>query len=262
MLLPASEEEPAGLGSQAPGQELLRAQYRILRDIGEGGFAEVKLAQHLLTHTFVAIKAIPKTVNKELISTEVDLLSSVDHPNVVKLYEIIDTPHTMYLVMENAEGGDLLDLIQTVGCLWEEEARYVFRQVVRAVQYCHGQGIIHGDLKLQNILLDANGNAKVCDFGLGTRVRAGQKVLAAGGTLPFCAPELLFLKAYDGTKADVWSLGVLLYASVVGRFPFRGDSAVQMEKAVLKECRNKVVPVESEKSEESEKRGEREERGE
>ncbi|XP_048210475.1 sperm motility kinase-like [Perognathus longimembris pacificus] len=232
----ASEEERAGLGARACGaseEELLRAQYRVLGDIGEGGFSEVKLAQHLVTHTLVAVKIIPKATNSQLIHTEIDLLSSVQHPNVIKLYEVVDTADAVCLVLEHAEGGDLLDLMQTVGCLWEDEARGVFRQVVRAVSHCHELGIVHGDLKPQNVLLDADGNAKLCDFGLGARVRAGQKLLAAGGTLPFCAPELLRPGGYDGPKADVWSLGVLLYAAVVGRCPFRGDTPAQVEMAML-----------------------------
>ncbi|KAM4866354.1 sperm motility kinase-like [Thomomys bottae] len=234
-MLGALEEGRERQGPQARSseEELLRAQYRVLRDIGEGGFSEVKLAQHLLTQTLVAVKVIPKAMHGDLIHTEIDLLSSLDHPNVIKLYEIIETADTVFMVMENAEGGDLLDLIQTVGCLWEEEARFVFRQVARAVRYCHARGIVHGDLKPQNILLDAEGNAKICDFGLGSRVCAGQKLLAAGGTLPFCAPELLQCGGYDGLKADVWSLGVLLYATVVGRFPFRGDTVVQVVKEML-----------------------------
>ncbi|XP_012890743.1 PREDICTED: sperm motility kinase-like [Dipodomys ordii] len=229
------EEEGSWLGSgDSSLEELLRAQYRVLRDIGEGGFAEVKLAQHLLTHTFVAIKVIPKTKDDAILNMERDLMRSLDHPNVIKLYEIIETDELVCLVLEYAERGNLQDLVDTVGCMWEEEARSLFRQITHATCYCHNMGIAHRDLKLDNILLDAQGKPKLCDFGLGVRCLEGQRLQMVCGTLPFCAPEILTHESYDGTKADVWSLGVVLYTLVVGRPPFRGITTVQMEKAVLK----------------------------
>ncbi|KAM4865808.1 uncharacterized protein RHO17_012003 [Thomomys bottae] len=100
-----SEEEGPWLGSEDSSYaELLKANYRVLRDIGEGGFAEVKLAKHLLTQSLVAIKIIPKTRNNEILTTEMDLMSSLDHPNVIKLYEIIETDDLVYLVLEYAKG--------------------------------------------------------------------------------------------------------------------------------------------------------------
>ncbi|XP_048210447.1 sperm motility kinase Z-like [Perognathus longimembris pacificus] len=231
-----SEEEGSWLGSEDSSSEELRsAHYRVLKDIGEGGFGEVKLAQHLPTQTPVAVKIIPKTKNNDILNTEMDLMRSLDHPNVIKLYEILETDDLVYLVLEYAPGGDLQDLVDTVGGLWEDEARSLFRQVAGAMRYCHELGIAHRDLKLSNVLLDAQGRPKVCDFGLGARCLEGHKLRSACGTLPFCAPEILMPgpKSYDGPKADVWSLGVLLYHLVVGRPPFRGVTQAQVEKAML-----------------------------
>ncbi|XP_012890588.1 PREDICTED: sperm motility kinase X-like [Dipodomys ordii] len=220
------------LSRSSSDEELLGAQYRVLRTIGQGSFGHVKLAKHLLTDALVAVKVLEKRDNP-FITSEVDIMKSVDHPNVVKLFHVMETEERVYLVMEYPGGGDLLRHVLQVLKLQEEEARPVFRQIVSAMHYCHESGIAHRDLKLENVLLDTRGTVKVCDFGLGTRVMLGEELDKACGTLPFWAPELFQQQSYDGHKVDVWSLGVLLYCMVVGYLPFRAGTWGKLQKQVL-----------------------------
>ncbi|KAM4873978.1 sperm motility kinase 4A-like isoform 1-T1 [Thomomys bottae] len=231
------ETELEVLEATSSDEELLGAQYRVLRTIGQGSFGHVKLAKHLLTDALVAVKVLEKRGNP-FITSEVDIMKSVDHPNVVKLFHVMETEERVYLVMEYPGGGDLLRHVLEVIKLQEEEAQLVFRQIVSAMHYCHKSGIAHRDLKLENVLLDTSGTVKVCDFGLGTRVMLGEELDRACGTLPFWAPELFKHQGYDGHKVDVWSLGVLLYCMVVGYLPFSAWTWGKLRKQVLSgQCR-------------------------
>ncbi|XP_011434566.1 serine/threonine-protein kinase MARK1-like isoform X7 [Crassostrea angulata] len=213
-------------------------KYRLIKTIGKGNFAKVKLAKHVPTGREVAIKIIDKTqlnpssLNK--LFREVRIMKNLDHPNIVKLFEVIETEKTLYLVMEYASGGEVFDYLVAHGRMKEKEARAKFRQIVSAVQYCHQKHIVHRDLKAENLLLDADMNIKIADFGFSNEFVPGNKLDTFCGSPPYAAPELFQGKKYDGPEVDVWSLGVILYTLVSGSLPFDGQNLKELRERVLR----------------------------
>uniref|UniRef100_A0A8C3XVR5 non-specific serine/threonine protein kinase n=1 Tax=Chelydra serpentina TaxID=8475 RepID=A0A8C3XVR5_CHESE len=189
--------------------------YRLLKTIGKGNFAKVKLARHVLT------------------GREVSFLSMASEV-FLKLFEVIETEKTLYLVMEYASGGEVFDYLVAHGRMKEKEARAKFRQIVSAVQYCHQKCIVHRDLKAENLLLDADMNIKIADFGFSNEFTIGNKLDTFCGSPPYAAPELFQGKKYDGPEVDVWSLGVILYTLVSGSLPFDGQNLKELRERVLR----------------------------
>ncbi|XP_075963401.1 MAP/microtubule affinity-regulating kinase 3a isoform X3 [Anarhichas minor] len=212
--------------------------YRLLKTIGKGNFAKVKLARHILTGREVAIKIIDKTQlnpnSLQKLFREVRIMKILNHPNIVKLFEVIETERTLYLVMEYASGGEVFDYLVAHGRMKEKEARSKFRQIVSAVQYCHQKHIVHRDLKAENLLLDADMNIKIADFGFSNEFTMGNKLDTFCGSPPYAAPELFQGKKYDGPEVDVWSLGVILYTLVSGSLPFDGQNLKELRERVLR----------------------------
>ncbi|KAM9356445.1 MAP/microtubule affinity-regulating kinase 3a isoform 6-T6 [Pholidichthys leucotaenia] len=212
--------------------------YRLLKTIGKGNFAKVKLARHMLTGREVAIKIIDKTQlnpnSLQKLFREVRIMKILNHPNIVKLFEVIETERTLYLVMEYASGGEVFDYLVAHGRMKEKEARAKFRQIVSAVQYCHQKHIVHRDLKAENLLLDADMNIKIADFGFSNEFTLGNKLDTFCGSPPYAAPELFQGKKYDGPEVDVWSLGVILYTLVSGSLPFDGQNLKELRERVLR----------------------------
>ncbi|CAH1777992.1 unnamed protein product [Owenia fusiformis] len=208
--------------------------YLLGRTLGEGSFAKVKEALHTLTGEKVAVKVIDKKKAKEdayvrkNLRREGKLLQVVRHPNVVQLYEVMETENSYYIVTELCRGGDLMDHICKKKRLDEREVRRYIRQIISAVDYLHTAGILHRDLKVENLLLDANNDIKIIDFGLSNAVRVsntkdGSRMaefcVTQCGSPAYAAPELLGNKKY-GPKVDVWSIGVNMYAMLTGNLPF------------------------------------------
>ncbi|XP_035986433.1 MAP/microtubule affinity-regulating kinase 3 isoform X2 [Fundulus heteroclitus] len=212
--------------------------YRLLKTIGKGNFAKVKLARHIPTGREVAIKIIDKTqlnpTSLQKLFREVRIMKILNHPNIVKLFEVIETEKTLYLVMEYASGGEVFDYLVAHGRMKEKEARAKFRQIVSAVQYCHQKRIVHRDLKAENLLLDADMNIKIADFGFSNEFTLGGKLDTFCGSPPYAAPELFQGKKYDGPEVDVWSLGVILYTLVSGSLPFDGQNLKELRERVLR----------------------------
>uniref|UniRef100_A0A8C9YJ68 non-specific serine/threonine protein kinase n=1 Tax=Sander lucioperca TaxID=283035 RepID=A0A8C9YJ68_SANLU len=205
--------------------------YRLLKTIGKGNFAKVKLARHILTG-----REVRRTQSLILYTLfrEVRIMKILNHPNIVKLFEVIETERTLYLVMEYASGGEVFDYLVAHGRMKEKEARAKFRQIVSAVQYCHQKHIVHRDLKAENLLLDADMNIKIADFGFSNEFTMGNKLDTFCGSPPYAAPELFQGKKYDGPEVDVWSLGVILYTLVSGSLPFDGQNLKELRERVLR----------------------------
>ncbi|XP_046849184.1 serine/threonine-protein kinase MARK2-like isoform X2 [Xenia sp. Carnegie-2017] len=242
---PLIKEEPRSLSSNrsrsragAGNDDIHIGNYKLLKTIGKGNFAKVKLAKHIPTEKEVAIKIIDKTQlnpsSLQKLFREVRIMKFLDHPNIVKLYEVIETDKTLYLVMEYASGGEVFDYLVAHGRMREKEARVKFRQIVSAVQYCHQKHVIHRDLKAENLLLDSNMNIKIADFGFSNEFTPGNKLDTFCGSPPYAAPELFQGKKYDGPEVDVWSLGVILYTLVSGSLPFDGQNLKELRERVLR----------------------------
>ncbi|GAA6070734.1 NUAK family SNF1-like kinase 2, partial [Tachysurus ichikawai] len=175
----------------------------------------------------VAIKSIRKENIKDEqdlihIRREIEIMSSLNHPYIITIYEVFENKDKIVIVMEYASKGDLFDYI----CerhISEREARHTFRQIVSAVHYCHQNGIVHRDLKLENILLDANGDVKIADFGLSNLYRRDEYLQTYCGSPLYASPEIVNGRPYKGPEVDSWSLGVLLYALVHEAMPFDGQ---------------------------------------
>eukprot|EP00092_Neocalanus_flemingeri_P093880 GFUD01119350.1.p1 GENE.GFUD01119350.1~~GFUD01119350.1.p1 ORF type:complete len:780 (-),score=132.72 GFUD01119350.1:592-2931(-) len=234
-----SEGEPSSrVSGRRTGEEPHIGKYRLLKTIGKGNFAKVKLAKHIPTGKEVAIKIIDKTQlnpgSLQKLFREVRIMKTLDHPNIVKLFQVIETEKTLYLVMEYASGGEVFDYLVLHGRMKEKEARAKFRQIVSAVQYCHQKKIIHRDLKAENLLLDSEMNIKIADFGFSNEFVPGNKLDTFCGSPPYAAPELFQGKKYDGPEVDVWSLGVILYTLVSGSLPFDGSTLRELRERVLR----------------------------
>uniref|UniRef100_A0A8C5L6H1 non-specific serine/threonine protein kinase n=1 Tax=Jaculus jaculus TaxID=51337 RepID=A0A8C5L6H1_JACJA len=224
--------------ASCPEEQPHVGNYRLLRTIGKGNFAKVKLARHILTGREVAIKIIDKTQlnpsSLQKLFREVRIMKGLNHPNIVKLFEVIETEKTLYLVMEYASAGEVFDYLVSHGRMKEKEARAKFRQIVSAVHYCHQKNIVHRDLKAENLLLDAEANIKIADFGFSNEFTLGSKLDTFCGSPPYAAPELFQGKKYDGPEVDIWSLGVILYTLVSGSLPFDGHNLKELRERVLR----------------------------
>jgi hypothetical protein len=159
-----------------------------------------------------------------MVSREISIMKLLNHPNVIRLYEVIDSEIFLFLVMEYAAGGEIMDFIVTHGKLKERDARRIFRQVVEAIDYCHEVHVIHRDLKAENLLLDSQLGIKLIDFGLSNRWAPGELLKTFCGSPTYTAPELIKRQQYEGPEVDLWSLGVLLYVLVCGSLPFDGNT--------------------------------------
>ncbi|XP_069964879.1 uncharacterized protein Sik3 isoform X3 [Bactrocera oleae] len=218
--------------------KLLRVgYYELEKTIGKGNFAVVKLASNIVTKSKVAIKIIDKTcLNREYLTKtfrEISILKSLRHPHITRLYEVMQSETMIYLVTEYASNGEIFDHLAENGPMKELEAARVFTQLVSAVQYCHSMGVVHRDLKAENVLLDNDMNIKLADFGFSNRYEEGSPLTTWCGSPPYAAPEVFQGLEYDGPKADIWSLGVVLYALVCGALPFNGDTLLELKGRVV-----------------------------
>ncbi|PIA42447.1 hypothetical protein AQUCO_02000114v1 [Aquilegia coerulea] len=198
-------------------------KYEVGRTIGEGTFAKVKFAQNTENGESVAMKVLAKStiLKHKMIKREISIMKIVRHPNIVRLHEVLASRTKIYIVLEFVTGGELYDKIVHQGRLSENESRRYFQQLIDAVDYCHSKGVYHRDLKPENLLLDSQGNLKISDFGLSALPQQGVGLLhTTCGTPNYVAPEVLRHQGYDGSAADIWSCGVILYVIMAGYLPF------------------------------------------
>uniref|UniRef100_A0AC34FLG0 Protein kinase domain-containing protein n=1 Tax=Panagrolaimus sp. ES5 TaxID=591445 RepID=A0AC34FLG0_9BILA len=211
--------------------------YEVEGTIGRGNFAVVKIAKHRITRTDVAIKIVDKrrldAENLTKVYREIEVLKKIRHPHIIKLYQVMETTNMLYLVTEYAPQGEIFDLIAKHGRLPESDAREKFWQIISAVDYLHNLGIVHRDLKAENLLLDSNLNIKLADFGFSNFYDKNDTLNTFCGSPPYAAPEVFEGKRYNGPEIDIWSLGVVLYVLVCGVLPFEGPSLQLLRDRVL-----------------------------
>ncbi|KAG5000910.1 hypothetical protein AAZX31_08G214900 [Glycine max] len=216
-------------------RSIILNKYEMGRVLGQGNFAKVYHGRNLNTNESVAIKVIKKEKLKKerlvkQIKREVSVMKLVRHPHIVELKEVMATKGKIFLVMEYVNGGELFAKVNN-GKLTEDLARKYFQQLISAVDFCHSRGVTHRDLKPENLLLDQNEDLKVSDFGLSAlpeQRRADGMLLTPCGTPAYVAPEVLKKKGYDGSKADIWSCGVILFALLCGYLPFQGENVMRI----------------------------------
>ncbi|XP_056175085.1 SNF1-related protein kinase catalytic subunit alpha KIN10-like [Syzygium oleosum] len=203
--------------------------YWLIRNIGHGAFGKVKVAKHRLTGIKVAIKILNRHKMREKrmeekVGREIKIGKLLEHPYIIRLYEIIETMTDVYVVMEYAERGELFDYIVENRRIREDEARKFFQQIISGLEYCHKYRVVHRDLKPENLLLDSNGNVKIADFGLSNIMRDGYFLKTSCGSPNYAAPEVISGKLYAGPEVDVWSCGIILYVLLCGALPFDDES--------------------------------------
>ena len=236
-----------GKGSSGMSPQLAHRPPAILRH----GAGRVRLARHSRTGQYAAVKIVSKTslLNSRMslhslgdeadrilhsIEREIVIMKLIDHPNIMRLYDVWETSTELYLILEYVEGGELFDYLCSKGRLSAPEALGYFQQIITAIDYCHRFNIAHRDLKPENLLLDRDKNIKVADFGMAVWQGADNMLLTACGSPHYAAPEVIMGKAYDGTSSDIWSCGVILYALLAGRLPFDDeDLPVLLEKVKI-----------------------------
>jgi 5'-AMP-activated protein kinase, catalytic alpha subunit len=208
-------------------------RYKLLRTLGKGSFSKVKEAVHIISGELVAIKVLDKAmIAKEedlnRIKREIKILKVANHPNLISLYEIMETDKYYFFVMEHAPGGELSKYICDRGKLDEKTACRMFRQLMKGVEYLANMGCAHRDIKPSNILLKNDQDLKLIDFGLGNFYSKGELLLTPCGSPCYAAPELVTGKTYNGISVDIWSSGITLFAMLCGHLPFNDDSRKEL----------------------------------
>lgn len=212
--------------------------WKLGKTLGRGATGRVLLGVHVQTGQKAAVKVVLKSeLNEEYerpsdkkgslpygIEREIIIMKLLTHPNVLRLYDVWETSKALYLVLEYVEGGELFDLLVERGPLQEQEAIKYFRQIILGTAYCHALGICHRDLKPENLLLDANLNVKLADFGMAALESNGKLLETSCGSPHYAAPEIVSGLKYHGAASDVWSCGVILFALLTGRLPFDDEN--------------------------------------
>lgn len=220
----------------------ITSKYRFLTMLGKGGFGEIYRVQDVETGNIYACKQINKASinNAEQFQTELGLLKETDHPNVVRLYEVIESIDFIYLIMEECLGGELFTRIahktKKGERFTEESSRIIFKQIIQSINYLHTHGVCHRDIKPENIMftsIEDNSPIKLIDFGLSKIFAIDQwKTANIVGTPLYMAPEV-FIGKYN-EKCDVWSCGVILYILLSGRAPFFSKDRNNLIELIIK----------------------------
>jgi calcium-dependent protein kinase len=213
--------------------------YEELKLLGEGSFGKVFKVSHKISKVVRAMKIINKakasmgSEDEKALINEINILKSLDHPNILKVYEFFNTPRRLFIITELCTGGELFDKITQDKFFDEKLSAHIMRQLLSAVQFCHSNGIIHRDLKPENILIESSEEAKkdyftikVIDFGTSDKLRKNKLMDKKIGTPYYIAPEVLN-NAYN-EKCDLWSCGVIMYILLCGSPPFYGNDDDQI----------------------------------
>ena len=214
-------------------------EYIMIRELGKGSYASVKLAINKINNNKCAIKIYSKKAlldpqKKNVVNNELKLLKQIDNINIVKLYEVIETSSYLYLVMEYIEGISLLDTIRRDEnhYLEEQRALKIFIQIIKAIMYCQSKNICHRDIKLENILITKDDIVKIIDFGFAVKTDKETYQNLFCGSPSYMAPEIVNKEKYIAQYSDIWSLGVLFYSMLYGRFPFKANAQEDLFKVI------------------------------
>lgn len=240
---PPKAGSSSGTGSRTDSPKTVPDEigpFRLGPVLGSGSTGLVRLGTHKETGFQVAFKIIEKQPLESKpapwakVKREIAVLKLIDHPNILKLYDVLETSDRLYLVLEWIKGGELFDFVIKRGKLDKELALRLLAQVISGLECCHANSICHRDLKLENLLLDEKENIKIADFGLAQCMKGGELLKTGCGSPHYASPEILLGQQYDGKKTDVWSLGVILYTLVAGRLPFDDPSLPVLLKKIIK----------------------------
>ncbi|KAL4722328.1 serine/threonine-protein kinase gin4 [Fusarium chlamydosporum] len=245
----AASYDSSGSGRSKKNYKTHIGPWQLGKTLGKGSSARVRLCRHNITNQLAAVKIVnrrmaylvqdsslaalskwdnnlPDQIDGEMrvpmaIEREVAILKLIEHPNIMKIYDIWENRSEVYLILEYIDQGDLFTFINLKGRLSEEVSIYFFRQIISAISYCHSFNICHRDLKPENILISADLQIKIADFGMAALHQTDTHQLAtACGSPHYAAPELLKNRQYRGDKADIWSMGVILFAMLTATLPF------------------------------------------
>ena len=210
-------------------------EYELKEKLGEGAYGSVYKVHQKTTNYLRAVKAIKKkNVDRNEFMNEIEVLKTVDHPNIIKLFDCYYDRNFYYMVEEYCSGGDLFDYIQKEKCFTEKKASIIFRQLLSAVNHLHKKNIVHRDLKPENIVFvktkDNDIFIKIIDFGASTAFR-GKNLSQELGTIYYIAPEV-FMNNYN-EKCDIWSCGIILYTMLCGHPPFCGSEENSIKAKIL-----------------------------
>ena len=221
------EKEKSKTETDSP-KEITIGDYIIKKTIGSGTFSTVKLGIHRITQKKVAIKILDKNKiesrdDLERIIREMQILTEMHNPFVIKVYKIYEDKNNFLIIMEYCEGGELFNYIVKKKRLSEDESSYFFFQLINGIEYIHSKGIAHRDLKPENLLLGKNKILKIIDFGLSNFYDGQKRLQTPCGSPCYASPEMVKGKKYDGFNIDIWAIGVILFAMLCGYLPFEDD---------------------------------------
>jgi serine/threonine protein kinase len=214
-------------------------QYKIIEKIGEGGMGVIYKAEHSTLEQVVAIKALPSSLSsnteiRERFIREATIQAKISHPYIVNILNFFEFEGNYYIVMEYVEGETLEAMIKRLGLIPPEQCLSIFEQIAAGIEYAHGKGIIHRDIKPGNVMVNSQGTVKIMDFGI-AKIAGGLNLTRAGvkvGTVWYMSPEQV--KGYPATvTTDIYALGVTLFEMVTGRVPFYADSEYNVMKNIV-----------------------------
>lgn len=213
-------------------------QFIMGEKLGQGTFGKVRLATHIVTGEKVAIKILEKDKiyqqeDKERVEKEIKILKMIRHNNLIQVYQVIQTPTLIYIVMEYSPGKDMFNYIVNNKKFREDEACHFFQQLIEGVDFCHKMKICHRDLKPENLLMEGK-TIKLIDFGLSNTWGKSGKLKTACGSPSYAAPEMILGEdSYYGSRVDVWSCGVVLYVMICGFLPFEDANQDKLYKKII-----------------------------
>ena len=204
-------------------------RYEIQQVIGKGGMAYVFKARCHLLNRYVAIKMLREDMAhdelfRENFKKEAQAVAMLSHPNIVSIYDVSRSPETDYIVMELIEGVTLKIYMKTKGVLGHKESVHFATQIAKALSHAHSKGIVHRDIKPQNIMIAMDGAVKVADFGIAHLENANAPEENAVGSVHYISPEQAKGQTVDA-RSDIYSLGVVMYEMLTGKLPFTGEDA-------------------------------------